>query len=425
MPYITTPRPGNIQSIIIKKKGFSLLDAQKIAKEYGATNLKADETIGTYRFRQRNPSDFINNSLRSFVLKGKGVTIIKGKLKENKMSDDFRSIPILLSENLIPDRVQLLRAGKFHHDGREIVVKEKDLTSMVKNFSEKVRGIDLMIDFSHNSEGEAAGWIKVLKLSDCGQELWADVEWTPQGEKRLKDKSFRYISADFSFNYKDNENLNEFGATLFGAGLTNRPVVKSMTPIVLSEDINLLNEGKVMYEEKKMQEKEKLEEKEEMQEEMSLEQAMEMLKELKAKLLEKEKELEKMKGEREEEMKESEEMKAEMAEIKKAKELEEKNKAFDEKMSEGVVCEAQREAFIAGDMDKFVSLFSELKLSEKGNTSSPKVEAVTKENVEDKVIQLAQEKSKKEGIPLDISIGNVLSENPDLKQKYNDILSVL
>ena len=49
---------------------------------------------------------------------------------------DYRSIPVLLSENLIPDRVQLLRAGSFHHDGREIEVKQKDLTSMVKNFSE-------------------------------------------------------------------------------------------------------------------------------------------------------------------------------------------------------------------------------------------------------------------------------------------------
>ena len=51
---------------------------------------------------------------------------------------DYRSIPVLLSENLIPDWVQLLRAGSFHHDGREIEVKQKDLTSMVKNFSEKV-----------------------------------------------------------------------------------------------------------------------------------------------------------------------------------------------------------------------------------------------------------------------------------------------
>ena len=338
---------------------------------------------------------------------------------------DYRSIPVLLSENLIPDRVQLLRAGSFHHDGREIEVKQKDLTSMVKNFSEKVRGIDLMIDFSHNSEGEAAGWIKGLRLSDDGQELWADVDWTPQGEKRLKEKAFRYISADFSFNYKDNENLNEFGATLFGAGLTNCPGVKSMTPIVLSEDINLLNDGKIMYEEKKMEEEKQMEEKEEMQEEMSLEQALEKLKELEAKLLEKEEELKKIKGERELEMKENEGIKEEMAEIKKTKELEEKNKAFDVKMSEGVVCEAQREAFISGDMDKFVALFSELKLSEKGNMSSPKAEAVTIENVEDKVIQLAQEKSKKEGMPLDISIGNVLSENPDLREKYNDILSVL
>jgi hypothetical protein len=427
MPKVIKARPGNIQSIVVEKKeGLTIDKAKKKAVESGARppipkNL-IDETATSFRFRQRNPSDFIKGSFRSFKIKGQGVTIIYGKLKEGKMSE-FRFIPVLLSEENVPKKIQLLRVGSFLHDGREISVSNSDLKSMIKNFSEKIRGIDLMIDFSHNSEGEAAGWIKNLNLSDNGDQLWAVVDWTPTGKKSLENKSFKYISADFSFNYKDNEKRNNHGPTLFGAGLTNRPVVKAMSPIVLSEGINQLSEVDKMNEEKKEEIKEKIEEVKlnEMDEALdekegydSLEDQLQALKDL---LLKKDEELIALRGKLEASENEKEER---LAEMKKDKVLDEKNQAFDQKLSEGLVVEAQRTPFIDGDMDKFLSLQHEIKLSEAGN-SATMTNAITKENFEEKIIELAEKRSKENSIPLDIAIGIELKENKEIMKHYNSI----
>jgi phage I-like protein len=417
-------RPGNIQSIVVEKiPGLTIDKAKEKAIESGAhppiPNNLIDETPTSFRFRQRNPSDFIKGSFRSFKNRVQGVTIIYGKLKEGKMSE-FRFIPVLLSEENIPKKIQLLRVGNFVHDGREIKVSNLDLKSMVKNFSEKIRGIDLMIDFSHNSEGEAAGWINQLALSDSGDQLWAEVDWTPTGKKCLENKSFKYISADFSFNYKDNEKRNDHGPTLFGAGLTNRPVVKEMSPIVLSEGINQLSEVDKMNEEKKEEKKEEVkltEMNEALDENEGYDSLEDQLQALKDELLKKDEELIALRGKLEASEKEKEER---LAEMEKEKVLVEKNKAFDLKLSEGLVVEAQRTPFIDGDMDKFLSLQHEIKLSESGNSGTIN-ETISKENFEEKIIALAEKRSEENKIPLDVAIGIELNENKEIMKHYNSI----
>ena len=107
-----------------------------------------------------------------------------------------------------------------------------------------------------------------------------------------------------------------------------------------------------------------------------------------------------------------------LAELKKEKELMEKNQAFDKKLSEGVVVEAQRQAFIDKDMDKFLSLQSEIKLSETGSNVIPKESKLTKENFEDKIIELAEKRSKEENIALDVAIGIELKKNNVGKDLY-------
>ena len=408
-----------IQTIIVKKTpGLTLEKAKEKLKKVGGQFFKVDEKKDSYYFRQKDPELFDKTTFTSFEIPEQGVILVYASLKRKEEMSEFRSSPFVIkfSEENTPAKIQILRAGKFFHDGREIEVEEKDLKNMVKNFSEKVRGIDLMIDFSHNSEGEAAGWIKNLMLSEDGTELWAEVDWTPTGKKSLDNKAFKYISADFSFAYKDNESLKDYGPTLFGAGLTNRPVVKQMEPIVLSEnkDINL-NKDKIMYgeakeleleEEKKMQEEEK---------EMSLEDMAALIKELKDSLLKKDEEIISMRKELEEKMAYGKE---ELAELKKQKELMEKNQSFDKKLSEGVVVEAQRQAFIDNDMDLFLSLQSEIKLSETGNNVVPKESKLTKENFEDTIIKLAEERAQKEKISLDVAIAKELKDHTETKELY-------
>lgn len=155
------------------------------------------------------------------------------------MSTTYRApmIAIQLSENEVSDLVQLFRTGTFYHsEYGQFQIKPEDLKTMEHNFKNKVRGIDIAIDYKHDSEDIAAGWIQSLELSNDGTELWAKVDWTPQGKKVLSEKEFRYLSPDFTFNYQDNESLKKFGPVLLGAGLTNRPTIKNMEPVVeLSE----------------------------------------------------------------------------------------------------------------------------------------------------------------------------------------------
>lgn len=318
----------------------------------------------------------------------------------------YRSNPIKLSdkffsntENIERD-VQILRAGKFFHNDVEIEITKEDLKRMVQNFKENVRKIDLMIDFSHESDKEAAAWIQDIYLAEDGQELWAVVDWTEDGEEAVRKKKYRYLSADFQFNYKDNETLQEHGPTLFGAGLTNRPVVKGMAPTILSESKS--EEEMTEETKKKMAE---LEEK--------LAERDKKIKELEEKITA----MEKDKKMAEEKLAEDKKLAEEKA--KKDKELAEKKSKFDTMLSEGKVCEAQRDAFMKDDMKEFIEKQAEVKLDENGNNNTPNYDDKNT-SVEDKILNLA-EKKMKEDDSLDIGTAQslVLAENKELEKEYN------
>lgn len=328
----------------------------------------------------------------------------------------IKSAPIKLSdqagfaENTIPQDVQILRAGKYFHNGREITVRPEDLKKMALNFQENVRGIDLMIDFSHESEGEAAGWIENIYLSENDSELWAKVIWTPSGQDALINKKFRYISADFDFNYQDNETLAEYGPTLFGAGLTNRPVVKKMQPVIqLSE--------KTYSEEKKMDLEQKI---------MEL---MDMMKALVAKveMMEPKKEMAEDKKEEPVVEPKMEDKKEELSDESKkeilsetAKLIEENNNlkkenAFNKLFSEGKVVQAQRDAFMKGDMIEFSEKAAKLHTTNSGDSREDKHEG----DAEEQVIKLAEKEQKESGIDFGKAVAKVLKNNPKLSEAYN------
>jgi len=300
------------------------------------------------------------------------------------------------TENVrVPDRVQLLRVGTFHHaQFGEIKVTESMLHRMRDNFEKKVRGIDLAIDYKHDSEAEAAGWIRNLELheGEKGLELWAVVDWTAKGEKKLHEKEFRYLSADFAMDYKDNESLISFGPTLFGAGLTNRPVVKNMQAAVALMETKETEMKKEEMSEELMEDK-----KEELQEEMKEDKKEEMAEELP----EEKKEEEEPKEEEEkpdmekmvEELKKKiEELEAENMKLKGEAQLSEKNSKFDVLLSEGKCVEAQRDAYIEGDLVKFSELAGSVNLKAKGNES--KVQKDDRD-LDTRIVELA-DKIKKE-----------------------------
>lgn len=313
----------------------------------------------------------------------------------------FRSpmISIHLAESgEVNKDVQLFRVGTFHHEQYgKFSIDSKMLSSIQSNFQSKVRGVDIAIDYKHDSEDVAAGWIKEVYLSDNGKELWAKVDWTPNGQKVLAEKEFRYLSPEFVFEYQDNETLKKFGPVLLGAGLTNRPVIKKMEPVVELSEIAYVekqksNQGGMMELEK-----------------MSPEQLIAMIKELQAKLAampEMEVELGKMK--------------AQAAESEKAVACAQKKAQFAVLLTEGKACKAQEQAFLDGDMVKFVELSSPVKFNEGQGSSVEAPQTVVIESTEaaqEEVLKLAEAKAKEKKISAAKAISEVLEENPALSQK--------
>jgi len=330
------------------------------------------------------------------------------KLGENSSFDDAP-----------PEDIELLRVGTFYHKGEKIEVTREHLHSFVKNFSEQVRGIDLAIDYSHENEGKAAGWITQVYLDGPTQEVMrAKVKWTEGGRKMLAEKEFRYVSAEFHMAYRDNETLKAYGPTLMGAGLTNRPVVKHMQPIVQLSESNTGQAMEVV-----------LAKLDELQKELD---AVKM--NLQTKENEPKKEVITMPTELETLQAQLTEMKAQNASLQEkvntlecdAKKFAEekaaaaKREEFDAILKSGKAVEAQREAFVSGDVKKFAELAQEpktIRLSEGEDKATPK----EGETVSDKIKLLAEKLvADKKAADLGSAISMVLNdpEHKTLSEAY-------
>ncbi|MGE0350961.1 hypothetical protein [Hydrogenophaga sp.] len=147
----------------------------------------------------------------------------------------FLSQRIELAEGQTQTWVTVTRTGNFS-DPRygEFKITPTHLQEMVDNFNKRVLGQDVFLDVGHrHSDGAAA---KFLKLSVENGRLRGLVEWTPYGVDAVKTRGFAYLSAEYHENWKDNEQGKAHGCVLLGAGLTTRPVIKQLEPVLLSLD---------------------------------------------------------------------------------------------------------------------------------------------------------------------------------------------
>lgn len=134
--------------------------------------------------------------------------------------------------------VTVTRTGQFY-DPRygQFEITHTMLSSMVDNFNAGVFGQDICIDKAHNPADGAAGTITRLFLD--GNKLRAEVAWTPFGVELIKQKGYRYLSAEFAENFVSNEHPHtEHGPTLLAAGLVVRPCIKNLDRVELSESQN-------------------------------------------------------------------------------------------------------------------------------------------------------------------------------------------
>jgi len=329
----------------------------------------------------------------------------------------------LSDSNGAPKFIQVMRTGKFTHPVYgKIEITPARIQNYKKNFDNKVRRIDIAVDYFHENERVAAGWFKSTEVRDDGNELWAEIDWCPKGAQKIAEKELRYFSPEFASQLKDAETGEVFNDVLLGGGLTNRPFLKDMNPITLLSEIDLHDLATFLAERKKLNEANaagvcppnskqgdyKMDEKDKMIEQLKAEIA-----ELKAKL-------EGTGGVMEAMDAEKKALSEKVTKLESEKKLAEKEAKFTALLSEGKACAAQKDAFIKGDMDEFLAKAQKVNLSENGNAGSAGNETIDSKNAADKVMKLAEEKMKADGkLDLGKAVTLVLSENKELAALYN------
>jgi phage I-like protein len=102
------------------------------------------------------------------------------------------------------------------------------------NVNNKVRGQDLDIDYDHKEYGgEAAGWVQKAEAREDG--LYLLVEWTKKAADMIKAKAYRYFSPEFIEEWTHPKTNEKHKNVLFGGGITNRPFLKDILPVNMSE----------------------------------------------------------------------------------------------------------------------------------------------------------------------------------------------
>lgn len=337
--------------------------------------------------------------------------------------------PIQLAENKeVPKKIQLMRTGEFvvGGAGEKIKITPEILFSFKKNFDANVRGYPdkkLPIDYFHQNDQEAAGWITSVELSDQNNTLTAEVEWTPRASKMLSEGEIRYVSAEFNLQYQHNEGGQKFGPALLGAGLTNRPVIKGMKPVAAAETGSQSSSSKyggsmtdagaapcgasaVVAPAAGTA--------------MTLEQAMAKIKELTDQLSALHSDKTKMSDTMADMQKKLDIGKADSEKDKVASE---KKNSFNTMLANGKVVEAQREAFMSSDMIKFSELSKATNSGKGGSDDGNNLDGDKDLDVQDKVLKLAEAIVVKDKIKMSEAISIVLKQNKKLSDGYNKFFS--
>lgn len=140
--------------------------------------------------------------------------------------------------------VMLLPEGKWETQKYPTLdFRHAILAEIKRNFDAGARGIEIALDYDHKaSEGDsrAPGWLEQVELRGPQPDgtpagLWGLVGWTALGLSDVKQRIYRYISAEYAPTYHNDFTDKDYKHVLIGVTLTNRPVMKNMPAIVLAD----------------------------------------------------------------------------------------------------------------------------------------------------------------------------------------------
>ena len=125
--------------------------------------------------------------------------------------------------------------GNYRHQTLgEIRMDARIAQQMADNVNAGVVGSQLPINFGHNKEGPAAGWIEKAEVRDDG--LYLHIDWTPVGVEKIVGKEYRYLSPEYFDKWKSPKTGNMHANVMMGAGLTNNPFLLDIAPIEMSRE---------------------------------------------------------------------------------------------------------------------------------------------------------------------------------------------
>lgn len=136
-------------------------------------------------------------------------------------------------DNTYSSWVHALPAGEYKHpEYGDININDGRVKSFVDGVKAKIRGIDPSINYVHNNNDVAAGWVKDAEARQDG--VWLFVEWVKDAYEAIKAKKWRYFSSEYEDEWTDSKGKKHTDV-IFGGALTNRPFMKNLVPINLSE----------------------------------------------------------------------------------------------------------------------------------------------------------------------------------------------
>jgi phage I-like protein len=144
---------------------------------------------------------------------------------------------IKLNDGETTSWVHAMGIGTYKHPvWGDITFTPERIKQFAANVNNKVRGVDPDIDYDHKQDAakgnEAAGWVKQAEARSDG--LWLLVDWTKTAVTKIKEKAYRYFSPEFDDAWVDSNGVKHENV-LFGGALTNRPFLKDLVPVNLSE----------------------------------------------------------------------------------------------------------------------------------------------------------------------------------------------
>lgn len=135
--------------------------------------------------------------------------------------------------------LQALPLGSYKHPLHGIINITADrVKRFANNVTNRIREAGLDVDYDHKRHsGKAAGWIRSAEARDDG--LWIGVEFTEDAKASIKKGEYKYFSPEFLDKWVHPKTGAKFEDVLLGGGLTNRPYLRDILPINMSE----LDEG--------------------------------------------------------------------------------------------------------------------------------------------------------------------------------------